>query len=171
MSISRPHCVEGLLHAAHWLTAAFGMQGRNTFGEETGQTCIQDRALWVGCCSTEPGSHGRPIQLSALWCGGPGLGVGAALHLPALCRHIHHHRREAPCQDPLAQGVCAHKCSFPLPHSADVYLQVVAVPEGLPLAVTIALAFSVKRMLKDNNLVRRLSAAETMACCTTICTG
>ena len=49
-------------------------------------------------------------------------------------------------------------------------LQVVAVPEGLPLAVTIALAFSVKRMLADNNLVRHLSAAETMGCATTICT-
>jgi P-type E1-E2 ATPase len=47
---------------------------------------------------------------------------------------------------------------------------VVAVPEGLPLAVTIALAFSVKRMLADNNLVRHLSAAETMGCATTICT-
>jgi hypothetical protein len=48
--------------------------------------------------------------------------------------------------------------------------QVVAVPEGLPLSVTIALAYSVKRMLKDNNLVRRLSAAETMGCATTLCT-
>ena len=44
------------------------------------------------------------------------------------------------------------------------------MPEGLPLAVTIALAFSVKRMLADNNLVRHLSAAETMGCATTICT-
>lgn len=48
--------------------------------------------------------------------------------------------------------------------------QVVAVPEGLPLAVTIALAYSVKRMLAENNLVRNLSAAETMGCATTICT-
>ena len=48
--------------------------------------------------------------------------------------------------------------------------QVVAIPEGLPLAVTIALAFSVKRMLADKNLVRHLSAAETMGCATTICT-
>ena len=48
--------------------------------------------------------------------------------------------------------------------------QVVAVPEGLPLAVTIALAYSVKRMLTENNLVRNLSAAETMGCATTICT-
>ncbi|XP_063933909.1 plasma membrane calcium-transporting ATPase 3-like isoform X3 [Zophobas morio] len=46
---------------------------------------------------------------------------------------------------------------------------VVAVPEGLPLAVTIALAFSVKRMLRDKNLVRHLDACETMGSATTIC--
>ena len=46
---------------------------------------------------------------------------------------------------------------------------VVAVPEGLPLAVTIALAFSVKKMLKDNNLVRYLHACETMGNATAIC--
>ena len=46
---------------------------------------------------------------------------------------------------------------------------VVAVPEGLPLAVTIALAFSVRKMLKDNNLVRHLHACETMGNATTIC--
>lgn len=51
-----------------------------------------------------------------------------------------------------------------------MWLQVVAIPEGLPLAVTIALAYSVKRMLKDNNLVRHLGAAETMGTATTICT-
>ena len=49
-------------------------------------------------------------------------------------------------------------------------VQVVAIPEGLPLAVTIALAYSVKRMLNDNNLVRHLGAAETMGTATTICT-
>nr|CCA14985.1 plasma membrane calcium ATPase putative [Albugo laibachii Nc14] len=46
---------------------------------------------------------------------------------------------------------------------------VVAIPEGLPLAVTIALAFSVKKMLADNNLVRHLDACETMGSATTIC--
>ena len=46
---------------------------------------------------------------------------------------------------------------------------VVAVPEGLPLAVTIALAFSVKKMLRDNNLVRYLHACETMGNATAIC--
>lgn len=46
---------------------------------------------------------------------------------------------------------------------------VVAVPEGLPLAVTLALAFSVRKMMKDNNLVRHLDACETMGNATCIC--
>ncbi|KFY25613.1 hypothetical protein V493_04556 [Pseudogymnoascus sp. VKM F-4281 (FW-2241)] len=46
---------------------------------------------------------------------------------------------------------------------------VVAVPEGLPLAVTLALAFATRRMLKVNNLVRYLKACETMGNATTIC--
>jgi Ca2+ transporting ATPase len=46
---------------------------------------------------------------------------------------------------------------------------VVAIPEGLPLAVTISLAFSVKKMMNDNNLVRNLSSCETMGAATTIC--
>lgn len=50
-----------------------------------------------------------------------------------------------------------------------ITILVVAVPEGLPLAVTMALAFSVRRMLSDNNLVRHLYACETMATCTSIC--
>lgn len=50
-----------------------------------------------------------------------------------------------------------------------VTILVVAIPEGLPLAVTLALAFSVKRMLSDNNLVRHLDACETMGTATTIC--
>ena len=50
-----------------------------------------------------------------------------------------------------------------------VTVVVVAVPEGLPLAVTLALAFATTRMLKDNNLVRLLRACETMGNATTIC--
>merc|ERR1719402_886356 len=46
---------------------------------------------------------------------------------------------------------------------------VVAVPEGLPLAVTLSLAYSVRRMMADNNLVRHLNACETMGNATTIC--
>ena len=47
---------------------------------------------------------------------------------------------------------------------------VVAVPEGLPLAVTISLAFSVSKMLKENNLVRKLHASETMGGANEMCT-
>lgn len=50
-----------------------------------------------------------------------------------------------------------------------VTIVVVAVPEGLPLAVTLALAFATNRMLKDNNLVRIFKACETMGNATTVC--
>ena len=51
-----------------------------------------------------------------------------------------------------------------------VTLIVVAVPEGLPMAVTLSLALSMKRMLSTNNLVRRMHACETMGATTVICT-
>jgi len=50
-----------------------------------------------------------------------------------------------------------------------ITLIVVAIPEGLPLAVTLALAFATTRMLKENNLVRVLRACETMGNATTVC--
>jgi Ca2+-transporting ATPase len=51
-----------------------------------------------------------------------------------------------------------------------VTLIVVSVPEGLPMAVTLSLAYSMRRMLKTNNLVRKLHACETMGATTVICT-
>ena len=51
-----------------------------------------------------------------------------------------------------------------------VSIVVVAVPEGLPLSVTISLSYSVGQMMKDNNYVRTLSACETMGSATVICT-
>lgn len=51
-----------------------------------------------------------------------------------------------------------------------VTLVVVAVPEGLPMAVTLSLAYSMKRMLRTKNLVRKLHACETMGATTVICT-
>ncbi|CBK24619.2 uncharacterized protein [Blastocystis hominis] len=53
--------------------------------------------------------------------------------------------------------------------TTGVAILVLAIPEGLPLSVTIALAYSVKRMMTDNNLVRHLSACETMGGANTIC--
>jgi P-type E1-E2 ATPase len=52
----------------------------------------------------------------------------------------------------------------------SITIIVVAVPEGLPLAVTISLAFSVMKMKKENNLVRKLEASETMGGASEICT-
>lgn len=51
-----------------------------------------------------------------------------------------------------------------------VALVVVAVPEGLPMSVTVSLALSMRKMLKENNLVRKLHACETMGAATVICT-
>ena len=51
----------------------------------------------------------------------------------------------------------------------SITIVVVAVPEGLPLAVTISLAYSMSKMMKDNNLVRKLEACETMGGATDIC--
>lgn len=51
-----------------------------------------------------------------------------------------------------------------------VTLIVVAVPEGLPMSVTVSLALSMRKMLKENNLVRKLHACETMGATTVICT-
>ncbi|XP_057438619.1 calcium-transporting ATPase 12, plasma membrane-type [Lotus japonicus] len=54
--------------------------------------------------------------------------------------------------------------------AAAVTIVVVAIPEGLPLAVTLTLAYSMKRMMADQAMVRKLSACETMGSATVICT-
>ncbi|ONI26416.1 hypothetical protein PRUPE_1G023400 [Prunus persica] len=54
--------------------------------------------------------------------------------------------------------------------AAAVTIVVVAIPEGLPLAVTLTLAYSMKRMMVDKAMVRKLSACETMGSATVICT-
>ena len=51
-----------------------------------------------------------------------------------------------------------------------VTLIVVAVPEGLPMSVSLSLALNMRRMLKTNNLVRKMHACETMGAITVICT-
>ena len=51
----------------------------------------------------------------------------------------------------------------------SVTILVVAIPEGLPLAVTLSLAFAVAKMMKENNLVRKMDACETMGGATVIC--
>lgn len=80
--------------------------------------------------------------------------------------------------DPQLPTLSAQPSAFNLPFLAyllqslmlAVTLIVVAVPEGLPMAVTLSLAYSMRRMLKTNNLVRRMHACETMGAATVICT-
>lgn len=69
--------------------------------------------------------------------------------------------------------------AFDWPHALGYFLQkvmiavtviVVAVPEGLPMSVTLSLAYSMRSMMKTNNLVRRMHACETMGAATVICT-
>jgi Ca2+-transporting ATPase len=62
-----------------------------------------------------------------------------------------------------AQGILQH-------FMVAVTLVVVSVPEGLPMSVTLSLAMSMKRMLRTNNLVRKMHACETMGAATVICT-
>lgn len=52
----------------------------------------------------------------------------------------------------------------------SVALMVMAIPEGLPMSITLSLAMSMRRMLKTNNLVRKMHACETMGAVTVICT-
>ena len=75
-----------------------------------------------------------------------------------------------------AQGGFSH---FEWSHALGYFLQkimiavtviVVAVPEGLPMSVTLSLAYSMRSMMKTNNLVRRMHACETMGAATVICT-
>ena len=82
--------------------------------------------------------------------------LGVSANLSPSAHHFHHH-----------SGIpLLHAGLFPF----VTCFQVVAVPEGLPLASTLALAFSVQRMMRDHNLVRNLDACETMGSVTTICT-
>lgn len=72
-----------------------------------------------------------------------------------------------------------HLASFQWSHALDFFLDkvmiavtiiVVAVPEGLPMSVTLSLAYSMRSMMKTGNLVRRMHACETMGATTVICT-
>lgn len=69
-------------------------------------------------------------------------------------------------KQPFQTSDIAHFVNFII---VGVTVLVIAVPEGLPLAITLALTYSVKKMMKDNNLVRHLDACETMGNATAIC--
>ncbi|MBQ1486988.1 MAG: HAD-IC family P-type ATPase, partial [Muribaculaceae bacterium] len=69
-----------------------------------------------------------------------------------------------------SEGIVADAQYFIETVMLAVTLIVVSVPEGLPMSVTLSLALSMRKMLKHNNLVRRMHACETMGAATVICT-
>lgn len=111
-------------------------------------------------------SQTTPLQMKlnvlAEWIAKLGLGAGLILFLATFIRFL------VQLKD-ISGGADAKGQRFLQVFIVAVTIVVVAVPEGLPLAVTLALAFATTRMLKDNNLVRLLRACETMGNATTIC--
>ncbi|KAL9640635.1 MAG: hypothetical protein Q9204_000624 [Flavoplaca sp. TL-2023a] len=91
-----------------------------------------------------------------------GLGAGLILFMATFIKYLTH-------LGDIEGGPAAKGQQFLNVFIVAVTIVVVAVPEGLPLAVTLALAFATTRMMKDNNLVRLLRACETMGNATTVC--
>ena len=115
-------------------------------------------ALVVGESSDTPLQQALTVLAQAV--GKVGLGVGVLCFVVLLIRW------------------CVENRGFPLAQFSEgplrffifsITIIVVAVPEGLPLAVTISLAYSMRKMMKDNNFVRVLAACETMGGATAIC--
>ena len=111
-------------------------------------------------------SQTTPLQMKlnvlAEWIAKLGLGAGLVLFVATFIRFLVQLNH-------ITGGPSAKGQRFLQVFIVAVTIVVVAVPEGLPLAVTLALAFATTRMLKDNNLVRLLRACETMGNATTIC--
>ncbi|KAL6718058.1 plasma membrane calcium [Lecanora helva] len=111
-------------------------------------------------------SQTTPLQMKlnilAEWIAKLGLGAGLLLFIGTFIRFL------VQLND-ITGGASAKGQRFLQVFIVAVTIVVVAVPEGLPLAVTLALAVATTRMLKDNNLVRLLRACETMGNATTIC--
>jgi len=102
------------------------------------------------------------LNVLAEWIAKIGLGAGLILFIATFIRFLVQ-------LDSIEGGPKVKGQRFLQVFIVAVTIVVVAVPEGLPLAVTLALAFATTRMLKDNNLVRLLRACETMGNATTIC--
>ncbi|KAF7837972.1 calcium-transporting ATPase 8, plasma membrane-type [Senna tora] len=125
---------------------------------------------------SEDNGEETPLQVRlngvATFIGIVGLSVAVAVLIVLLARYFSGHTRNT---DGSVQFVAGKTT---VSHAIDgaikiitvaVTIVVVAVPEGLPLAVTLTLAYSMRKMMADKALVRRLSACETMGSATTIC--
>ncbi|XP_010443383.1 PREDICTED: calcium-transporting ATPase 8, plasma membrane-type-like isoform X2 [Camelina sativa] len=125
---------------------------------------------------SEDNGEETPLQVRlngvATFIGSIGLAVAAAVLVILLTRYFTGHTKD------VGGGPQFIKGKTKIGHVVDdvvkvitvaVTIVVVAVPEGLPLAVTLTLAYSMRKMMADKALVRRLSACETMGSATTIC--
>ncbi|CAL9243921.1 unnamed protein product, partial [Arabidopsis halleri] len=125
---------------------------------------------------SEDNGEETPLQVRlngvATFIGSIGLAVAAAVLVILLTRYFTGHTKAANGGPQFVKG------KTKIGHVVDdvikvltvaVTIVVVAVPEGLPLAVTLTLAYSMRKMMADKALVRRLSACETMGSATTIC--
>ncbi|EPS66913.1 hypothetical protein M569_07863, partial [Genlisea aurea] len=125
---------------------------------------------------SEDSGEETPLQVRlngvATFIGMVGLAVAGVVLLVLVVRLFTGHTKNA---DGSVQFVAGHTSvgtainAFIKIFTIAVTIVVVAVPEGLPLAVTLTLAYSMKKMMADKALVRRLSACETMGSATTIC--
>ncbi|THU54517.1 hypothetical protein C4D60_Mb10t25940 [Musa balbisiana] len=125
---------------------------------------------------SEDNGEETPLQVRlngvATLIGTVGLTVAAAVLIVLWARYFTGHTKNP---DGTAQFIRGHTSAKATIDGAvkiltiAVTIVVVAVPEGLPLAVTLTLAYSMRKMMADKALVRRLSACETMGSATTIC--
>ncbi|KAG8376409.1 hypothetical protein BUALT_Bualt09G0060500 [Buddleja alternifolia] len=125
---------------------------------------------------SEDNGEETPLQVRlngvATFIGIVGLAVAVAVLIILVVRFFTGHTRNADGSIQFRAGRTSIRDAidgFVKIFTVAVTIVVVAVPEGLPLAVTLTLAYSMRKMMADKALVRRLSACETMGSATTIC--
>ncbi|KAJ4792077.1 Calcium-transporting ATPase [Rhynchospora pubera] len=125
---------------------------------------------------SEDNGEETPLQVRlngvATFIGAVGLSVAAAVLVVLIVRYFLGHTKNADGTIQYIKGQTSTKQAVNgviKILTVAVTIVVVAVPEGLPLAVTLTLAYSMRKMMADKALVRRLSACETMGSATTIC--
>eukprot|EP00252_Welwitschia_mirabilis_P024143 TRINITY_DN704_c0_g1_i1.p1 TRINITY_DN704_c0_g1~~TRINITY_DN704_c0_g1_i1.p1 ORF type:complete len:1098 (-),score=233.81 TRINITY_DN704_c0_g1_i1:295-3588(-) len=125
---------------------------------------------------TEDNGEETPLQVRlngvATFIGKVGLSVAVVVFFILLIRFFTGHTKDSEGRPSFKAGVTSLSDAFNgvvKIFAIAVTIVVVAVPEGLPLAVTLTLAYSMRKMMADKALVRRLSACETMGSATTIC--
>ncbi|KAJ8499066.1 hypothetical protein OPV22_009618 [Ensete ventricosum] len=131
--------------------------------------------LLMASISEDTGEE-TPLQVRlngvATFIGIVGLTVAAAVLVVLLARYFTGHTKNPDGSVQFIKGQTGTKTAINGAIkilTVAVTIVVVAVPEGLPLAVTLTLAYSMRKMMADKALVRRLSACETMGSATTIC--